>query len=149
MADERHGADVNPRGRRPGDRRLAPRRGAGSAMWIALGFLLLLAIGQLIFFSLQSGDAIPYSEFKRQLQDGRVSDVVIAEDHVRSTLRTDGGTRALHPPRAEDPQPLEELMAKGVGVKGEITNRWLGEIFGWVILLVFLVAVWSFMFRRI
>jgi cell division protease FtsH len=150
MADERHGADVNPRGRRPGDRRLTPRRGAGSAMWIALGFLLLLAIGQLIFFSLQSGDAIPYSDFKRQLQDGRVSDVVIAEDHVRGTLRTDGGgTRAFHTVRVEDPKLVEELMAKGAGVKGEITNRWLGEIFGWVILLVFLVAVWSFMFRRI
>jgi cell division protease FtsH len=119
-------------------------------MWLALGFLLLLAIGQLIFFSYQSGDAIPYSDFKRYVQEGRVSDVVVAEDHVRGTLRLEGGaTRPFHAVRVEDPKLVDELMSKGVNVKGEVANRWLGEIVGWVILLVFLVALWSFMFRRI
>ena len=149
MADDRHGADINPRARRPADRRLTPRR-AGSAMWLALGFLLLLAIGQLIFYSYQSGDAILYSDFKRYVQEGRVADVVIAEDHIRGTVRPEaGGTRPFHTVRVEDSKLVDELMSKGVNVKGEVANRWLGEIVGWVILLVFLVALWSFMFRRI
>ncbi len=31
---------------------------------------------------------------------------------------------------------------------GELTSRWVAEILGWVIPLIFLVGLWSFFFRR-
>jgi len=34
-------------------------------MWYALGFLLLLAVGNMFVYSMQVGDAIPYSELRR------------------------------------------------------------------------------------
>ena len=31
---------------------------------------------------------------------------------------------------------------------GEMVNRWLPELLGWIIPLVFFVAIWGFFFRR-
>jgi cell division protease FtsH len=147
MAEET-GKVPNPRGKR-GDRRLAPRPAPGSAMWYALGFLLLLALGQAFFFSLQSGEAISYSDFKGMVRDGKVQEVTVAEDRVRGTLKADGGqSRTFTAIRIEDPKLIEDLEQHGVKYTGEVASRWIGEVLGWVIPLIFLVALWTFFFRR-
>ena len=147
MADERP-ADTNPRGRRPVERRLTPRPRAGLTLWYVLGFFLLLAIANAIFFSFQSGDTIPYSDFKQHVRDGRVQDVTISADYIRGNLRADGTARPFNVIRVEDPKLVEELMAHNVKVNGEVATRWVGEVLGWVIPLVVLIALWSFLFRR-
>ncbi len=138
----------NPR-RRSGERRGTGRTAPGSAMWYVLGFLLLLALGQAFFFSIQSRDTIPYSEFKTRVREGKVQDVVVAEDRVRGTLKTDDGKgRPFVAVRIEDPKLLEDLEKLNVKYTGEVASRWIGEVLGWVIPLIFLVALWSFFFRR-
>jgi cell division protease FtsH len=118
-------------------------------MWYVLGFLLLLAVGQAFFFSIQSRDTIPYSEFKTRVREGKVQDVVVAEDRVRGTLKTDDGKgRPFVAVRIEDPKLLEELEKYNIKYTGEVASRWIGEVLGWVIPLIFLVALWSFFFRR-
>ena len=119
-------------------------------MWYVLGLLLLLALGQAFFFSIQSGRTIPYSEFKGMVRDGKVQEVVVAEDRVRGTLKGDGDarTRAFSAVRIEDPKLLEDLEGHGVKYTGEVASRWIGEVLSWVIPLIFLVALWSFFFRR-
>jgi cell division protease FtsH len=150
MVNEQQSKLPNPRGRRPRDRRLPARPGAGSAIWYVLGFFLLLAIGQAFFYSMQTGDTISYSEFKSHVREGRVQEVTISEEHIRGQLKIQGGaTRPFMAVRVEDPKLVEDLMAQGVTVKGEVASRWLGEVLGWVIPLIFLIALWSFFFRRI
>jgi cell division protease FtsH len=147
MADE---STNKPNRRRVGDRRMTPRSAPFSAMWYVLGFLLLLAIGQTIFFSMQTGEAIPYSEFKTLVRDGKVQEVFVAEDRIRGSLRAqaDGKPRQFTTVRIEDPKLIEELERHGVKHSGEVASRWVGEVLGWVIPLIFLVALWSFFFRR-
>src|SRR5688572_23704056 len=137
-------------GRRAGDRRTPRRPPPGSTMWYVLGLLLLLALGQAFFFSIQSGRAIPYSEFKGMVRDGKVQEVVVAEDRVRGTLKGTGDARAraFSAIRIEDPKLLEDLEQHGVKYTGEVASRWVGEVLSWVIPLIFLVALWSFFFRR-
>ncbi|MGH9321437.1 MAG: ATP-dependent metallopeptidase FtsH/Yme1/Tma family protein, partial [Vicinamibacteria bacterium] len=149
MADQQQGKPPNPRGKRT-DRRLTPRTRPGSALWYVLAFFLLLAIGQAFFFSLQSGEAIPYSEFKAHVRGGRVQEVTISEDRIRGALKGEGGTTTpFSTVRVEDPKLVEELMAQDVKVNGEVASRWIAEVLGWVIPLIFLIALWSFFFRRI
>jgi cell division protease FtsH len=50
--------------------------------------------------------------------------------------------------RIEDPKLVEELDQRGIKYNGEIATRWIGEVLGWVIPLIFIVALWSFFFRR-
>jgi cell division protease FtsH len=118
-------------------------------MWYVLALLLMLALGQVLYYSIQSSEAIPYSEFKQRVRDGRVQDVIVAEDRVRGTLKDAvRGPRAFTSIRIDDPKLIEDLEKAGVRYAGEVTSRWIGEVLGWLIPLIFLVALWSFFFRR-
>jgi cell division protease FtsH len=118
-------------------------------MWYVLGFLLLLALGQTFFLSLQSGEPIPYSQFKTLVREGKVEEVFVAEDRVRGTLKAkEGKSRTFTTVRIEDPKLLEDLERKGVKYTGEVASRWMNEVLGWIIPLIFLIALWSFFFRR-
>jgi cell division protease FtsH len=119
-------------------------------MWYVLGFLLLLALGQAFFVSMQSARTIPYSEFKTRVRENKVQEVVVAEDRIRGTMKGSGDARArsFSAVRIEDPKLIEDLERYGVKYTGEVASRWIGEVLSWVIPLIFLVALWSFFFRR-
>jgi cell division protease FtsH len=120
-----------------------------SAVWYILGFLLLLAVVQAWLF-IPAGRTIPYSEFKSLLAAGRVAEVTISENTIRGRLK-DGQTekeRAFTTTRIEDPKLVEELAQQKVQYAGELTSRWLPELLGWVLPLLFIVAISGFFFRR-
>jgi cell division protease FtsH len=150
MADQTSSKVPNPRGKKPGERRLTPRSGPSSAMWYVLGFLLLLALGNAFFFSLQSGQTISYSDFKALVRDGKVAEVTVGEDRIRGQLKQapEKGSRNFTVVPIEDSKLVEELEKNSVKFTGEVPNRWMTEVLGWVIPLIFLVALWSFFFRR-
>ena len=148
MADQTPGK-LGSRARRSGDRKLPPRTGPGSAMWYVLAVFLLLALGQAFYFSMQGGETISYSEFKQRVRDGAVQEVVVADDRVRGIMK--GGPKGSHPfvaIRIEDPKLIEDLERSSVKFTGEAANKWLAELVGWIIPIIFLVALWSFFFRR-
>ena len=148
MTDETPG-NPPPKPRRGGDRRLTPRTGPSAALWSVLGLLLLLALGQAFYFSTQAGQTLSYSEFKQAVREGRVQEVSVAEDRVRGILKgAPQGKANFTAIRIEDPKLVEDLEKSGVKYKGEVASRWIGEVLGWVIPLIFLVALWSFFFRR-
>jgi cell division protease FtsH len=136
--------------RRSGDRRTLPRGTPGGAVWYVLGFLLLLALAQAFFFQLQSGETISYSDFKSLVRDGKVQEVTISEDRIRGALKTEGSARpkTFSAVRVEDPKLPEELETRGVKYTGEIASRWITEVLGWVIPLLFIVGLWTFFLRR-
>ena len=136
--------------RRSGERRSGPRGPAGGAVWYVLGFLLLLALAQAFFFQLQSGETISYSDFKALVREGKVQEIIISDDRVRGSLKQDGAARAktFTAVRVEDPKLPEELDARGVKYTGEIASRWITEVLGWVIPLLFIVGLWTFFLRR-
>jgi cell division protease FtsH len=115
-----------------------------------LGFLLMLALGQALFFSMQTGETLAYSDFKAAVRSGKVQEVLVAQDRVRGTLKAEGDKKArpFTAVRIEDPKLVEELEKYGVTHRGEVASRWMGEVLGWVIPVIFFVALWSFFFRR-
>ena len=148
MTDETPGKPGS-RARRAGDRKLTPRGGPASAMWYVLALFLLLAIGQAFYYSMQTGVAISYSEFKERVRAGQVEEVFVAEERIRGTLRdTERGTRPFTAIRIEDAKLIEDLEKAGVKYTGEAANKWVNEVITWIIPLVFLIALWSFFFRR-
>jgi cell division protease FtsH len=152
MTDQQSSKIPNPRGRKPGERRLPPRTGPTSATWYVLGFLLLMALGQAFYYAMQAGQAISYSDFKNQIRAGNVLEVVVAEDRIRGVYKVPPGNSknftTIRPTGTEDPKLLTELEEHAVKYTGEVASRWLSEVIGWAIPLIFLVALWSFFFRR-
>jgi cell division protease FtsH len=136
--------------RRPTDRRTTPRTAPGGAVWYVLGFLVLLALGQAFFVQMQTGETVSYSEFKTLVREGKVQEVTLSEDRVRGTLKAAGSERGktFTAVRVTDAKLPEELEAHGVKYTGEVANRWVTEMIGWIIPLLFIVGLWAFFLRR-
>ncbi|OLD57465.1 MAG: cell division protein FtsH [Acidobacteria bacterium 13_1_40CM_2_64_6] len=129
---------------------MGPRPAA--SLWYGLAFLLLLGLAQMYYLA-PNGRPLPYSEFKTLLKNGQVAEVTIGEQSIRGTLKqaadTDPkGSKQFTTTRVEDPKLIEELEARGVEYKGEMANRWLPDLLGWIIPLVFFIGIWGFFFRR-
>ena len=140
-------ATPNPRG---GDRRGTTRLTSrpSSPLWYGLGLLLVLGMAQ-AYYMTPPGRTIPYSEFKQLVKGGEVAEISIGDQAIRGTLKAgDAKSKAFTVTRVEDPKLTEELEARGVKYTGEVMNRWLPELLGWVIPLLFLVGIWGFFFRR-
>src|SRR5207247_1097053 len=145
MAPQKPTPRFNPRGGdRRGQRPLTPR--PSSSLWYGLAFLLLLGLAQMYYFT-PAGRALPYSEFKSLLKANQVAEITIGEQIIRGTLKSDE-KRPFTTTRVDDPKLTEELEAKGVKYSGELANRWLPELLGWIIPLLFFLAIWGFFFRR-
>jgi cell division protease FtsH len=139
---------MNPRDKRPVDRRMfsAPRR---SGIWYVLGALLLLALVQTWLLT-PTGKPITYSEFKQAVRNGLVSDVTVGEQTIVGTYKREvNGSKAFSTTRIEDPKLLEELDGASVKYAGEFVSRWVPEVLGWLLLLLFIFAMWSYFSRRI
>jgi cell division protease FtsH len=153
MPNQRSAPRFNPRG---GERRPPRPLGAGarpsSPLWYGLALLVVLGIAQMYFLT-PAGRSIPYSEFKAFLKSGQVAEVSIGDQQIRGALKQDAGadgkqSRQFTTTRVEDPKLTEELEGKGVKYTGEVANRWLPDLLGWIIPLLFLVGIWGFFFRR-
>ena len=142
---------INPRDRKPGERRsLTPR--PGFSVWWVLGLLLLLAVAQAWFLA-PAGQSIPYSEFKALVRGGQVVEITVGDQSISGHLKQPRGegrnaSTQFSTTRIEDPKLVEDLEAAHVKFTGEVVSRWLPEVLGWIIPLLLVVALWSFFFRR-
>src|SRR3954464_6328693 len=137
--------------RRSGERRTGPRTAPGGAVWYVLGFLVLLALAQAFFYQVQNGETIPYSDFKAMVREGKVQEVVLSDDRVRGTLKPASGEQRGKPfsaIRVTDAKLPEDLEEHGVKYAGEVASRWISDVIGWIIPLLFIVGLWTFFLRR-
>jgi len=138
----------NPRGDRRGGGGGSRLSRPSSSLWYGLALLLILGMAQ-AYYMAPPGRSIPYSEFKQLVKSGDVAEISIGDQAIRGTLKSgDAKTNTFTVTRVEDPKLTEELEAKNVKYTGEVMNRWLPELLGWVIPLLFLVGIWGFFFRR-
>ena len=140
-----------PANRPRGERRTGPRTAPGGAVWYVLGFLLLLAVAQAFFYKLQNGDTISYSDFKVLVREDKVQEVTLSEDRLQGTLKpsaADPKGKPFTAIRVTDEKLPEDLEAHGVKYAGEVASRWISDVLGWVIPLLFIVGLWTFFMRR-
>src|SRR5262245_36834662 len=107
---------LNPRDRRPGDRRtMPPGARPVSAVWYVLGFLFLIVLAQAWCFK-PPGRAITYSEFKQLLRSDQIAELTVGEQTIHGTTKQQqkDGSNAFTATRIEDPKLVEELDAHKV-----------------------------------
>ena len=61
-----------------------------------LGFLLLLALAQ-VFFQIQNGETIPYSDFKVLVRENKIQEVFLSDDRLHGTLKPVGNEKTGKP----------------------------------------------------
>jgi cell division protease FtsH len=145
-------SDTQPpaKNRRSAERRTGPRAAPGGAVWYVLGFLVLLALAQAFFLKLQPGDTVSYSEFKALVRADKVQEVTLSDEKLYGTLKPVGTEKgkSFSAVRVVDAKLPEDLEAHQVKYTGEVVNKWVSEVIGWIIPLLFIVGLWAFFLRR-
>ena len=118
---------------------------------IVYGVIAVFAILLLQSFWQQSQqvEVIPYSEFQQFLDEGKVSEIVVTERHIRGTFKTalpDGKT-TFTTTRVE-PDLAEKLAKYGIKVVGGTDENVVKSLFSWLLPMVIFLGIWMFVIRR-
>ena len=130
--------------REPKPKRLRPRLGMLYVLAAIVGGSLLLQMWQ----THQTVAPIPYSEFEKLLEDGKVKEVVVTDDALRGELTEsiDGKTRFVT--NRVDPELAQSLEAHGVEYSKEQQSALVRGLVSWVLPLLLLLGFWFFLSHR-
>ena len=125
------------------------------AVLALLGILLL----QNLLSQAQRVQTIPYSEFERYLQEGRISDVVVSSQYLEGTLKPKEGEKGKAGEGSEqptrvianrvDPALAERLYRYNVPFSAVAENTFLSQVISWIAPMLLFLAVWMFLIRRV
>ena len=135
------------------------------SIWYFIVVFLLILWMQEAFFGAHV-ENLSYSEFKTLLKSGNIEKVVIGEDVITGTFKTQGlegvlpkerlqqlehaGGQAGHfvVARVNDPALVGELETAKVPFAGKYENKWFSTLLSWVVPAVIFFALWGFLMRR-
>ncbi|HET6771492.1 MAG TPA: ATP-dependent metallopeptidase FtsH/Yme1/Tma family protein, partial [Actinomycetota bacterium] len=128
--------------------------GGGNRRWrISIGYIL---VGLLILWFIQamlvpSPQTIAYSRFLDLVERGSVETVAISEGDVRGVF-LNGETKvdfiAVRPPGIDEQELITVLQERDVEFTGEQPSALSNFLFSWILPILVLVLIWSFVFRR-
>ena len=127
----------------------------------------LVALGALLVFQevvapmLSDQQEVPYSQFRADVADGRVSEVTLEEERIVYTVDAEEETKDDQAPttetagstyrtvRVEDEDLVRVLVDAGVSfVAKPAPSGLLTSLLGWILPLLPLALIWYFVFRR-
>ncbi len=124
-----------------------PKQFGGLSLWIFLIIAALFLSHYMIHR--EEVEEIPYSEFRQKLEEGRLSEVKIAEDEIKGVYIDVRGEEVSFKSKAvEDPNLVEKLQEKGVKYEGEISRDWLQMIFFSFGPFILLIVIWIVIMRQ-
>jgi cell division protease FtsH len=118
-------------------------------LWLLLFALVALFWLRDLWVASTQVQPIPYSEFLQHLKTGQLESVTVGSQFIEGKLKTaqaDGRTRVVTTRVA--PELARELAGYDVRFEGVVENTLLRDLLSWVVPALLLLAVWSFMARR-
>ena len=92
---------------------------------------------------------VSYSDLKELIKNKAITKVAIGQSYIRA-LGEEGGQKVTYTARkvADDNTLVPLLDKEGVDYSGFSESNWFTEMFGWLLPLLILIAVWMFMAGR-
>ena len=115
--------------------------------WIlaAMAFLTLQSVWQ----ASRTVEPVPYSEFEKALEAGRVAEVVVGETTITGKLKNpDGGKTTIVATRVE-PDLAERLSKYDVPYTRVVESTFLRDLLSWVVPALVFFGLWFFLVRRL
>ena len=123
------------------------RRWRFTLAYVLLGIVALWLL-QIAF--VPQPEHIDYSEFRTQVEQGKVERVLISETEIAGEFRGDDGPgfTTTRPPGVDEEGLDVFLEENGVDYDGQQPSAFSNFIFSWILPILILVAIWGFVFRR-
>ena len=115
--------------------------------WI-VALLLLLSL-QRYWQTAKTVEPVPYSEFEKALDEGRVAEVLVSDRTVTGRLKSPDsrGKTTIVATRVE-PDLADRLSKYDVPYARVLESTWLRDVLSWILSAVAFFGVWFFLFRR-
>lgn len=113
-----------------------------------------LWIGLLLLNSIMSAAAvktIPYSEFLRLAEEGRVADVAVSDKIIQGRMFTNSSSSERGEPFQTvrvDSDLSGVLDQNGIEYSGKIQSNFLSSLLSWIFPVLLFVGLWYFLMRR-
>ncbi|MGH2691820.1 MAG: ATP-dependent metallopeptidase FtsH/Yme1/Tma family protein, partial [Actinomycetota bacterium] len=123
------------------------RRWRFTLAYVLLGIVALWLL-QIAF--VPQPEHLDYSEFRTQVEQGKVERVLISETEIAGEFRGDEGPgfTTTRPPGVDEEGLDVFLEENGVSFDGQQPSAFSNLIFSWILPILILVAIWGFVFRR-
>ena len=110
---------------------------------------LLIILGLQWYLGGGLANDIAYSDFKKDLADGKVREVVISPSDIQGViLSPPGQSTPFHTMRVDDQDLVRQLTDKGVKFTGKAQGSILGNVLSWIFPLAIMFALWNFFMMR-
>ncbi len=117
-------------------------------IWYFIGAFFLLIIFQGLWTQWRTVESIPYSDFLKYLQDGRIVEAVVQQNQITGKLKEPINGRNLFVTNRVDPALAEQMAKSGAMFTGTPENSFLSTLLSWVMPVLVFMGVWYFVFRR-
>ncbi|MDF0677173.1 MAG: ATP-dependent zinc metalloprotease FtsH [Nitrospira sp.] len=122
------------------------------SIWYVLLAIMAVVIVHDFIHALNKIEELPYSEFKRLVEAGKVAEVSVTSQVLTGKLKPEGESKeqqAFATVRVEDPDLVRELNRHGVTFTGVIESTFWRDLLSWVIPVALFGGIWFFIFRRL
>jgi cell division protease FtsH len=114
-------------------------------MIAVLGVLLL----QAIFQQTRETEYLPYSQFRKYLEDGKINELLITESRITGQIKDPGqGEPSNFVTTRVEPAFAQELEKFGVQFRGGSDENFFTNLLSWVLPALIFFGLWIFLLRR-
>ncbi len=117
-------------------------------VWYLIGAFLLLLLFQSWWTTSRSVEAIPYSDFLRYLEEGRIAELTVRQDQIVGRLNQPINGKDYFVTNRVDPVLAEQIRNSGATFSGTVEDTFLTNLLSWVIPILLFFGIWMFLFRR-
>ncbi|WP_342641422.1 ATP-dependent zinc metalloprotease FtsH [Rhodoligotrophos ferricapiens] len=118
-------------------------------MWYWAAAILGVLFLQYVITTMVQVAQIPYSDFEKYLEQGKVAEVAISDRFIQGVLKeplADGKTQFVT--TRVDPGFANELQRYGVRFSGQVENTFVRDLLSWIVPMALFIGVWLFLLRR-
>ena len=112
-----------------------------------LAAFVALTLAQFFFVERGTVESIPYSQFLQLAKEQKVSELSVTKDQIKGKLQEPINGHTLFTTVRVDPTLATELAQSDVSFSGVNENTFLGNLLGWFLPFIMIMALWMFVFR--
>ncbi len=117
--------------------------------WYVIIAILGILMVQNFYKEYTKVEPIPYSRFHTLLEQDKITEIAITENHIYGTLKEKGadGLKDFVTTRVE-PELADKLDKHNVTYTGVVQSTWVRDLLSWILPTVLFIGIWLFIVRR-
>jgi cell division protease FtsH len=123
------------------------RRTKFNVFYVLFAVLAMLAV-QEGWRRAQTIEVVPYSEFEKYLEEDRISEVTVSDQHITGKLKKPEGTKTVVIANLVPPEIADRLSRYNVKYTRVVESTLLRDMLSWVLPALIFFGIWYYLGRR-